>query len=282
MTDREKFRYDLEGYLVVPGFLSPDEVDALNAAFDANRHLMKEDGNSNIGNSRTLAGTHKRGLFDGMLAWDKPWCDPFRDLLVHPKAISYLTTILGRGFRMDHSPFALFADRDSEGLILHGPGNNYFGLANYTYKNGVMRSGMVVFQFQLADVNEGDGGFCCIRGSHKANYPCPRDVIEWEADEDLVYNVPVKKGDLLIFDEATTHGTLPWRADHERRSLLYRYSPHYLHYAGGYHQTTFPEWVQELTPAQRAVMEPPYHYRRPILEVVDGEVRVEHPSSPGY
>ena len=30
---------------------------------------------------------------------------------------------------------------------------------------------------------------------------------------------------MLIFDEATTHGTMPWVANHERRSLLYRYSP---------------------------------------------------------
>ena len=31
-----------------------------------------------------------------------------------------------------------------------------------------MRCGMIVCQFQLADVNEGDGGMCVIPGSHKA------------------------------------------------------------------------------------------------------------------
>jgi len=265
MNDREKYLYDIQGFLVVRDFLTPDEVDRLNAAFDANRDKMTEDTNSNIGNSTTLAG-HKRGLFTGMLTWDHPWCEPFRDLLAHPKAIPYLDAIHGRGWHMDHSPFALFSTKGAEGLILHGPGHNYFGAAAYHYKNGKIRTGMVVFQYQLADVNEGDGGFCCIPGSHKANFPCPRDIIEWEANQDLVFNVPCKKGDLLIFDEATTHGTLPWRADHERRSLLYRYSPHYLHYAGGYHQTTFPEWVNELTEAQRAVLEPPYHYHRPLIE----------------
>ena len=72
----------------------------------------------------------------------------------------------------------------------------------------------------------------------------------------------------------------PKRAEHERRSLLYRYSPHYLHYAGGYHQTTFPEWVNELTEAQRAVLEPPYHYNRPMIEE-DGVTVVRQRSS-GY
>src|ERR1043165_4690498 len=86
MTEREKFWYDTMGYLVVKDFLTPEEVDRLNAAFDANRDKMGEDGNSNTGNSRTLKG-HKRGIFTGMLEWEHPWCDPFRELLVHPKAI---------------------------------------------------------------------------------------------------------------------------------------------------------------------------------------------------
>lgn len=278
MTEREKYLYDINGYLVVPDFLTPEEVDRMNAAFDANRDKMKEDGNSNTGGSPALAG-HKRGLFDGMLAWEHPWCEPFRDLLVHPKAISYLHTMLGHGFRMDHSPFALFSNKGAEGLILHGPGHNFFGLAHYTFKNGEMRSGMVVFQYQLADVNEGDGGFCCVAGSHKSNFPLPNEMRLLLQDTDMVHNIPCKKGDLLIFDEATTHGTMPWKADHERRSVLYRYSPHYLHYAGGYHQTSFPEWVSELTDAQRAVLEPPYHYNRPILS--DDGVTVTRPHTPG-
>ena len=36
MNDTEKFLFDLQGYIVVPGFLSPDEVSALNDAFEAN------------------------------------------------------------------------------------------------------------------------------------------------------------------------------------------------------------------------------------------------------
>jgi ectoine hydroxylase-related dioxygenase (phytanoyl-CoA dioxygenase family) len=279
MTDREKYFYDINGYLVVRDFLTPAEVDALNAAFDANRHRMTEDRNSNTGGSPTLAG-RKRGYFDGMLTWEQPWCQPFRDLLAHPKIIPYLNTLHGRGWRMDHSPFALFSTAGEEGLILHGPGHNYFGLAAYHYKNGQMRTGMVVFQYQLADVNEGDGGFCCIPGSHKANYPLPAAVRNYQEDQDWVVNPACKKGDLLIFDEATTHGTLPWKAAHERRSLLYRYSPHYLHYAGGYHITTFPAWVEELTEAQRAVLEPPYHYNRPVIE--DDGVTVTRSRSTGY
>jgi ectoine hydroxylase-related dioxygenase (phytanoyl-CoA dioxygenase family) len=132
---------------------------------------------------------------------------------------------------------------------------------------------MFLFQFQLADVNEGDGGLCVIPGSHKANFPSSVKLREWEEDRNLVYNVPCKAGDLVIFNEATMHGTLPWVADHERRALLVRYSPKYLHFAGGFYDPTFPEWVNELTEAQRSVLEPPYIYNRPLIED-DGETVV--------
>ncbi|HLK59718.1 MAG TPA: phytanoyl-CoA dioxygenase family protein [Chthonomonadaceae bacterium] len=273
MNDREKYLFDVQGYLLVRNFLTPEEVDRLNAAFDANREKQGEDGNSNIGNSTTLRGERKRGIFTGMLTWEHPWCEPFRALLAHPKTLPYLNTMLGRGWRLDHEPFLLCGGAGAEGLILHGPGNNFDGAQYYTYKNGRMRCGMVVLQYQLADVNPGDGGFCCIPGSHKANYPCPREILEWEAEQDAVRHIPCKAGDLLIFNEATTHGTLPWRGKQERRSLLYRFSPKYLHFAGGYYRSEFPEWTSELTEAQRAVLEPPYIYHHPLIEP-DGETVV--------
>ena len=36
MNEREKFMYDLQGFLKIENFLSPEEVQELNDAFDAN------------------------------------------------------------------------------------------------------------------------------------------------------------------------------------------------------------------------------------------------------
>ena len=77
----------------------------------------------------------------------------------------------------------------------------------------------------------------------------------------------------MIFNEATAHGTLPWHGKNERRIALYRYTPKYLHYAGGIYEATLPDWVSELTEAQRAVLEPPYIYHHPLVED-DGETVV--------
>ena len=94
----------------------------------------------------------------------------------------------------------------------------------------------------------------------------PPDISRYEADQDIVYQVPMKAGDLVIFNEATTHGTLPWKGQDMRRSLFYRYAPKYMHYAGGVYETHFPEWTKGLTEVQKAVLDAPYVYNRPLIE----------------
>ena len=61
--------------------------------------------------------------------------------------------------------------------------------------------------------------------SLKANVPCPRRMAQYEAFTEFVHCPDVQPGDAVIFCEATTHGTLPWAAPHERRAVLTRYCP---------------------------------------------------------
>ena len=186
MNVREKFRRP-SGFLKVEDFLAPDEVRALNDAFDANgqgnpRSQLAPDGD--------LVGELQRDSFEGMLTWEKPWCQPFRELLAHPKLIPTWNTMFGRGWKMDHSPFMLASTAGTEGLRLHGATSRLFdGTQHYSYANGQMRCGMIVCQFQLADVNEGDGGLCVIPGSHKANFTCPDDIKNYQRNRELVYNI---------------------------------------------------------------------------------------------
>ena len=128
--------------------------------------------------------------------------------------------------------------------------------------------GLTVVAWQLADVNPGDGGLVLIPGSHKCNFACPPEMRRYEEYQEYVKQITCKAGDAVIFTEAVTHGTLPWKGEHQRRSLLFRYSPGNLAYARNY----FPSWpssiLEELTEEQRAVLEPPYHTRldRPVLD----------------
>jgi hypothetical protein len=62
---------------------------------------------------------------------------------------------------------------------------------------------------------------------------------------------------------------MQWKAtSHERRSIMYSYCPKHMstHGSDGIYEITPQPWVRELSEAQRAVLEPPYHAGpRPLL-----------------
>ena len=44
---------------------------------------------------------------------------------------------------------------------------------------------------------------------------------QFKAHQEFIKQPATKAGDVIIFTEATTHGTLPWTADRQRRSILF-------------------------------------------------------------
>ena len=91
------------------------------------------------------------------------------------------------------------------------------------HQNGQLWNSIMSVQFALADVAPGDGGFCCIPGSHKSNFECPAALRDCAVDMPGLVQPVFTAGAMLLFTEALTHGTLPWAAPHERRALFYRY-----------------------------------------------------------
>ncbi len=283
MSEREKFLFDLQGYIHVKEFLTAAEVQALNEAVDVN--LVPAEEYDWSGPSQYTGGMD--GEFEirsetGMLTWDKPWCQPFRDLIAHPKLIPYMNSLFGRGWRLEGQPGLIMSRNGCGGHGLHGyTSREHDGTRFYSYANGQFRTGMTVIQYQLRDIEEGKGGVTVMSGSHKANFKCPEDIMLYNTDREVVRNLACKAGDLVIFMEATIHGSLPWKADHERRSLLYRYSPKHCSNSRGLYETEMPEWFDELTEVQKAVLEPPYASSRPLIED-DAETLVRPNAEPEH
>lgn len=272
MKEEEKYFFDLMGYLVVESALSSDEVAECNAAIDyyAEKIRARSKEESLSRGSTALEGKSGRLELSGMLQWEKPWCESFRRLLVHPHIIPYLNEMMGKGFRHDHGPLLIGMKVGSEGHYLHGSGEPYSPVVAYHHQNGRMFCGGVTVAWQLRDVNPGDGGFAIVPGSHKSNYPCPPGVRSVERDMGLVKQISMKAGDVLFFAECATHGTLPWKGKGERRSVLYKYAARHIARAAGPDATPesrWGEWTKELTEEQRAVLYGPYvHGHIPVIE----------------
>ena len=280
VSEEEKYFFDLRGYLVVRGALSVDEVKTCNDAIDHYgdeiRTRSVEDGGLARGSS-ALVGKEGRRELTGMLGWPEPYRAPFRKLLVHPVVVSRLNEFSGKGFRMDHGPLLISALKGAEGHQLHGGGEPFSQSVWYHQQNGKIFCRGITVAWQLTDVNEGDGGFACVPGSHKTAEPTPAEVRSAEDDMGLVYQPVMQAGDVLFFAETMTHGTLPWRGEGERRSVLYKYASRAAARAVGKYftpQDRYGDWVSELTPEQQAVLYGPgVHHsgRLPLLDS-DGEI----------
>ncbi|HIG45352.1 MAG TPA: hypothetical protein EYQ20_02605 [candidate division Zixibacteria bacterium] len=262
MDESEKYLFDVHGYIVIKGALSAEELSAANTAMDHHSDQISVMDNSLANSSPTLFGKTGRGNMGNMLTWEKPYCDVFRNMMIHPAFVSRLETVLGKGFRLEGMAVgAITMDEGAGGFWFHEGGEPIDPSRAYLYRNGRMYCGMTNIAVQLTDVGPGDGGFACLPGSHKANFPCPDDIRLYEAHQDRIVQITARAGDAIIFTESLMHGALPWTAKHQRRTILMRYNAGTTgeSIAGTY---TPPPFYDELTEKQRAIITAP-HYRQP-------------------
>lgn len=248
MTPEERFLFDLHGYLVVKQVLSSVEVAALNRRADRSR-------------PPTLDALGYDRVFNA-----SAWGPQYHALIDHPTVVPYLRELVGPHFRLDHD-FLIYTTKGGTGQILHGgEGSDERPDHWYRYRDGVMRNGLTVATFCLSDARAGDGGFCCIPGSHKSNLYAhiPDDVRTHARQPHYVVQPAVDAGDVIIFTEALIHGTRPWKSRHERRALLYKYSPGHSAWMEGYYDL---DEYPGITEQQRRVLTPPsVGERKPSLD----------------
>ena len=281
MNQHEKYLWDLRGYLVVKNALTSDEVASMNAYVDENVTGRKESGtyhprqtsDNKVG---SFAGSDRTRFTDGDdRAWSSAsllsWGGPFIDLIDHPSIAPYLEEVLQPGYRLDHDYLKIDNKVADRLLYLHGGGQGAGGPTDlvgptdggqcyYRYNNGKFYSGLIAVAYELRDVQEGDGGFACVPGSHKANIELPQNWKKSETQDEIpevVDRVSANAGDAIIFTEACAHGTIPWQGDRERRTLFYKYTPHAVAWSPCYYNA---DHYGDLTDRQRNMLMPPSAY----------------------
>ncbi len=210
LTDAERYAFDLRGYLVRRHALDHHTVRRLRAAVDELR-------------LPSPGPTIQSQRFRDHLRHDAA----FRDLIDHPAIADVVIELCGPTVRLDHT-YGIVMGRGTSGLGLHGGGTPHDPAQYYRVEGGRIFSGLVAVQWSLVDHRVGDGGFGCIPGSHKANFGLPADL-----DRRMVVETPMAAGDVIVFTEALTHCTIPWRGRGDRLTLLYKYGPGHLAWSPG-------------------------------------------------
>lgn len=288
MSDDDRYIFDLNGYIIIRDVLKPDQISAANKAITARESDMIERIEPALRNAvkdTTFDGTGPgRKDLGQVFEWGID-STIFKSILAHPRLLPYFHALMGKGYRMDHLPFVIAQDKGSEGFKLHGgtvdcSTGEYNPTLAYTCHQNQIRSPLLGCSLVLTDHDEGFGGFCVVPGSHKSNFKMPKGMVNGDRYREHIHQPVTKAGDVVLFSEGTVHGAMPWTQESQRRVCLYRFSPATQTYGRSYFSDgegcTWPKKMYEnLSPAQRAVLEPPYANRldRPEIQK-DGSIEI--------
>ena len=249
MTEEQRYLFDLNGYIVVPDVLDENQVQTLRDSVKCSADTESKE------------PLHWHSLWRDLLDW--PSLTPIMEELIgNPVLLSGRESRSREArqtlptFRLDHINVHTHVKNGFPGGPLHGGWNSVAGF--YRYDNGVFYNGMTTVTFELFDTQANDGGFACVPGSHKSNLLLPGKWVDLSASvADCVTRVSAKPGDAIIFTEALTHGTLPWKAESPRLTIFYKYSPHSVTWSSDYYDPDDFRCYDDMDDRKLAILEPP-------------------------
>src|SRR5258708_36397076 len=185
-TEREQF--DRDGFLIIRGALTPDEVGSYQNALDHAYQSAQADGRVMPGESlhQLSAVAH---------------CPEAVSLIDHPATFPYVWSILGWNIQLYHSHLDVhprLPDYRPYRFEWHQDG----GRQNREVETDPRPRLSVKLAYWLSDVSEpGRGNMKVVPGSHLTNWIAgpPRRAVPWPAPEGAI-EVTASPGDVLLFD----------------------------------------------------------------------------------
>jgi len=262
-TDLEVFRFDLNGFIIVRGALSPAQLAAGNASLDRLQHLRKGEwaGHVHGHDYGGREGLNLQQIYEGGAPWE--------ELIDHPAWIERVRTFVGGEGCFDYNHGPLFIDEcfanlraEGEAIGIHSGGHQGTARTLYLVKDGRFHCHQVNVLLAWRDIGPGDGATMVVPASHKANFPHPdfarcamKAGAAASADGvDGAIEVHLQAGDALIFTDAIMHGSAARRNPGQRRISVYRYGVSWGRWRHAYRPSA--ALLARLAPARRGIVLP--------------------------
>lgn len=235
LTDKQKKQWKEDGYLVLKGILSPEEIENLTAVVDQmyEAHLQQPD-------VKPEAGLDKRNVMEDH--------DIFVDLMDHPATFPIVLELMSPYIHLSMSE-VIVRPTDPEGKgLLHTDGGQAMRQIRVSESSLPFQ---IKFQYFLTDLPEPDmGNFTVVPGSHNRLFPDGG----FEEGPYIPEALPlcVEAGDMAIFPHAMWHGFVANRSDKPRKTLIYCYV-HQCMRAFDFEKPS-PELLERCTPRQRRLV----------------------------
>ena len=218
MTPEQRFLFDLNGFLIIRGALTPLEVEDYRAGvYDLARNRLDNSQWTDDGQPAVQIRVPR--------PVDR---DPrFLDLVDHPASLPVIETVIGEP--------GILIDNDVE---LTPPGNKplewHRGIGTHGYHadEQAFHCLMVKCIWYLTDCGPGDGCTRIVPGSHKSAVSAPA----WKEPDGPpgAVDVAVSAGDLLVFSEACLHAGSANTGAKVRANMYFNYGPSWVSPWEGY------------------------------------------------
>jgi ectoine hydroxylase-related dioxygenase (phytanoyl-CoA dioxygenase family) len=244
MTDEQRYLFDVQGYLVLKGVLSPQQVAECNAALERIEQTKDEDFPRGVvlGKPRSDSELYVSNIVEAAPA--------FYQLIDIPEVIDVIKEVSLGLYRLNHT-YSIHRWKTGY-TYMHMGAIPLHPKATYACVSGQMFSLTTKAVFPILNSRPEDGCFAVIPGSHKANYKRP-----WgnHPDENpMLVPVLAAPGDAIVFTEAVAHGSLVNSSGRSRRTIYYCYSVGYMPDWTKLGLTFSEGFADRLTPQQREIL----------------------------
>ncbi len=207
LTDEQRYLFDKDGWLLIPGVLSDAECAEMRAFCERLHHdpeSIPEPERSAIGG-------------------------PLQRLTDHPLVVGFMNEFLSYpglssqicyGFRQESANLMYrevgegdFGPHNGNGM-LRFPGDSHL----YRCIPGKANSALTRVVWELNPVTEGNGTLL-VSGSHKSVFPAPASIQSPDSPIWDQYTCPA--GSLMFFTEALTHSGRPWASEQVPRIAIF-------------------------------------------------------------
>jgi len=221
-----KTRFESDGYLVVDGLLSPDEVARSIHEIERLHTVARIDPGQDFEVEPFAKNSEEEGRLI-LRKMERTWkySEWFDAMARHPQLVPILTEILGPQLLLFRSTLMLKPAR-------HGSIHGFHQDTSYWPMDPPH---LVTVSIALTDATPDNGCIQVIPGSHTWG---TRDIEEWggiardqsstltdrkDIDTSAAIHVPLKAGSALFFHSAVVHGSGPNRSSNPRNTALYAY-----------------------------------------------------------
>ncbi|WP_338090634.1 phytanoyl-CoA dioxygenase family protein [Planosporangium thailandense] len=242
MSPAQRDQFERDGYLILPGALSPDEVGRYRAAVEAVYRTKDAVGR--------LAPDRSLHLLSAVRN-----CPELAGLIDHPAVFPLVWSILGWNVHVYHSHIDVHPQ-------LPGPKPAWWhwhqdgGRQNRELETDPRPRISVKLAFWLSDVSRpGRGNLTLIPGSHRTNWlpGPPRRDLAWPQPDGAV-QITVEPGDVVFFDRRIWHARSDNLSPVTRMAVFFGYTYRWIAVRDEVADLWRQPWWQELSPVQRQLL----------------------------